>query len=137
MPETAVVPTNVIAVPDGGSILIMWDEDPLVAYYDVYASIDGSEFNIVKNAVAGTNTTLNGLPFDTVIKIKVGGQLFTGEYMDVVDAKLGRRFSDTVNVRVTAIDGSTVAKGTTVVLRNVESGGFTDVLIGFPNDVNI
>ena len=137
MPETAVVPTNVIAVPDGGSILIMWDEDPLVAYYDVYASIDDSEFSIVRNAVAGTNTTLSGLPFGKVIRIKVGGQLFTGEYMDVVDAKLGRRFSDTVNVRVTAIDGSTVAKGTTVVLRNVESGGFTDVLIGFPNDVNI
>lgn len=131
-------PTGVLAIPDGSLLLVMWDEDSSIAYFNVYVSIDNSEYDLVKNDVVGTNVVLGGLPLNKVIKVRVDGELIDGTLTATTDAKLGKRFSDTVTLRVTGISGSSIGKDTVLVLRN-KSGSkkAKSLMVGFPSDVNI
>lgn len=131
-------PTGVLAIPDGSMLLVMWDEDASILYFNVYVSIDDGEFDIVRNDVVGTNVVLSGLPIGRVLRVKVDGELADGSLTPQVDAKLGARSSDIVTLRITAIKGSSIAKGTVAVLRNDRgSKAAKSLMVGFSSDVNI
>lgn len=129
------LPTGVLGIPTGKSVVVVWVGDPAIEYYNVYVSVGGGGFNAMITYSKKTRVSIGPFPVGVSILIKVDGILYDGEYTEKVDAKLGKLSSSTVSIDVTSMPGSTIVKDTLMSLHPAQGDGGS-VLIKFPSQVN-
>lgn len=128
-------PTNPLAVVIGRSVLLTWDSDDSIAYYNIYVSHDESGvYDLLSGRVFGNYFLVDNFPIGSVAEFRIEGCIGTNSYTEIVDIKLGRLQSKSVKLKVVGVTGTKILQGAMLVLRS--SSGHP-VLVSFPNEVII